>query len=141
MKYIMVTHWENHWDHLRDNRTLFTKTMFRSQMNKAKLIDYTKTIFIKKDRESRKLEKCWIGKVYNFKEGPYRDFEAIYFSVTIDKEIICPIEYLERAEGWYCEDAVVSIPENIPARNNVITEDRIRKITIKEVFQMLGQLS
>lgn len=141
MKYVMITHWDNHWDNLRDNRTKFTKSMYRLNMDDHKFAEGTETIFIKRDKDSKQVQKCWIGKVYSFKEGIYRDLDAVYFSVKIEKEIECPIEYLERSEGWYAEDAVVHMQQNISARNNVITEDHIKKITVKDAFQMLGQLS
>ena len=63
----MVTNWRGHWDQLPDNRSLFTKTMFRHPMDEGKLIVNTETVFIKRNRETRKIEGCWAGKVFDFK--------------------------------------------------------------------------
>ena len=141
MKYIMVTHWDRHWDNLTDSRTKFTESMFRNGMDKTKLINATETTFIKKHTITRSVEKCWEGRVYDFQTGIYRNLPAVYFRVEIDKEILCPVEYRDLAEGWYLEETTVNPQKNISSVDNVITEEHIKKITIKDVFQILGQLS
>lgn len=105
MIYIMVTNWENHWDNLRDNSTYFTTRMLKRNMNESKLKDNTKTFFIKRSIETRKLEKAWIGKVKNINKGTRRDGkECIYFSVIIEDEIQCPPKFSDYSEGWYVDE-------------------------------------
>jgi len=104
MKYVMVTNWRGHWDQLPDNRALYTKTMFRHPMDKRKLIGNTETVFIKRNRETRKIDGCWEGKVYDFKTARYKDIDAISFRVAITDRLDCPSEYRDYSEGWYCED-------------------------------------
>lgn len=99
----MVTNWRGHWDQLPDNRTLFTKTMFRHPMDEGKLVANTNTIFIKRNRETRKIEACWEGRVSDFSPARYKDLEAISFRVAITDRLDCPSEYQDYSEGWYCE--------------------------------------
>lgn len=102
----MVTHWVNHWDCLPGNETHFTKGMLRQPMTRDKIRENTPTIFIKKNKETRKPEKAWEGSVYGFRVGKDR----IYFKVKIDREIPIPPEYSEYPEGWY----VIGLEEEIP---------------------------
>jgi hypothetical protein len=100
----MVTNWNNHWDNLKDNSTYFTNGMLKGNMKKSNLKDNTTTIFIKRNKDTRKFEKTWIGRVNNFREGYDRkNRNCIYFTVEIDNIIQCPEEYMGRSEGWYLE--------------------------------------
>jgi len=78
--------------------------MLRGGMNENMLKDYTKTVFINKNRETRDVEKAWIGQVFNFRKSEYKDRERIYFNVKIEKQIKCPSEYLSYSEGWYIDE-------------------------------------
>jgi len=100
----MVTNWRGHWDQLPDNRAFFTKSMFRHPMNEGKLVANTNTVFIKRNRETRKIEGCWEGRVSDFSPARYKDLDAISFRVAITDRLDCPSEYLDYSEGWYCED-------------------------------------
>ena len=104
MKYIMITHWDNHWDKLQGNRTYFTIGMLKPGMTKDKLADGTQTIFIKKNKESRKADRAWVGNVANFREEIKSGKEGISFDVKIERVIDCPSKYLNHVEGWYCEE-------------------------------------
>lgn len=98
----MVTHWHNHWDNLRDNSTYFTSGMLKGDMKNSDLIDNTITIFIKKNKDTKKVEKVWSGRAKNFKEGvDKKGRKSIYFTVEIDNIIPCPEKYLTYSEGWY----------------------------------------
>lgn len=103
MKYIMVTSWSGHWNSIRNNRTLFTERMLRGIMNKDLLKPMTKTLFIKRNKDTRILENAWTGKVYDFKDTKYKEDSAIEFTVDIEKEIKCPKKYLNYDLGWYVE--------------------------------------
>lgn len=104
MKYVMITNWHGHWDAMRNNRTLFTESMFRNQMSKAFLKEKTSTLFIKKNRDTKCVEKAWEGKTSDFRNASYKDRPAVEFTVGLDKEINCPKEYLGYSEGWYVEE-------------------------------------
>lgn len=104
-KYIMVTHWANHWDDLPNNETYFTKGMLRRGMTQEKIRNNTHTIFIKKNKQTRKPEKAWEGSIYDCRV----EKDRIYFKVKIDREIPIPSKYMEYPEGWYVE----SIEEEI----------------------------
>jgi len=106
LRYIMVTHWMNHWDNLPGNETYFTKKMFGRGMSEDKIRENTPTIFIKKNMQTRKPEKAWEGSVYGFRDENNR----IYFKVKIDREISIPSEYMEYPEGWYAEGIEEEIP-------------------------------
>jgi len=102
MIYIMVTNWENHWNNLGDSPTYFTTRMLKGNMNESKLKDDTRTIFIKRNKETRSIENTWIGKVAKISEGIRRDGkERIYFRVIIKDTISCPDKYSNYSEGWY----------------------------------------
>ena len=99
LKYIMATHWQNHWDNLSNNETYFTKNMLRQGMTPDKIKEGIYTIFIKKNKETKKAEKAWEGKVYDFKDEGNR----IRFKVEIDKKIPLLPRYSDYSEGWYIE--------------------------------------
>ncbi|MEM2463670.1 MAG: hypothetical protein QXY07_03190 [Candidatus Bathyarchaeia archaeon] len=106
LKYIMVTHWANHWDKLPNNETHFTRGMLKSGMTIDKVRENIRTIFIKKNEQTRKPEKAWEGSVYGFRV----EKDRIYFKVKIDREIPIPSEYIKYPEGWYAEGIEEEIP-------------------------------
>ena len=100
LKYVMVTHWGNHWNNLPNNETYFTKNMLKKGMTTDEIRENTPTIFIKlKSKYDKKPERAWEGKVYGFKY----DGTRIRFKVKIDREIPIPAEYSNYLEGWYVE--------------------------------------
>lgn len=108
----MVTNWENHWGNLRDNSTYFTVGMLRENMNESKFKDNIKTIFIKRNKETRSIENTWIGKVAKISEGTRSDGKkCIYFRVIIKDTIPCPGKYSNYSEGWYIAEE--EMEENI----------------------------
>jgi len=109
MKYLMVTSWDDHWNKIPS--TYYTKRMFRGRMREELIEENTETIFIKINRETKILEKAWIGKVNNFKITD----DKIYFDVIIDKEIPIPSEHKDKTEGWYIieKQIVTKIPQEV----------------------------
>lgn len=99
----MVTNWDNHWNKLHNNRTLFTLGMIRWNIDKIRPVDNTDTLFIKKHRITKEILGCWGGKVYDFKKEMYKDKEAISFGVKLEEIVNCPVNYLSYSEGWYYE--------------------------------------
>jgi hypothetical protein len=73
-------------------------------MNENKIVDNTPTFFIKLNKETKKLEKSWEGRVYLFRRERYR----IRFKVKIENEIQCPSKYYNYTEGWYVEEDISS---------------------------------
>jgi hypothetical protein len=74
--------------------------MLRGKMTQDKIREDTYTIFIKRNKQTKKVEKAWEGKVYDFKD----EGNKILFKVEISKEIILPSKYSNYPEGWYIED-------------------------------------
>jgi len=109
----MITHWENHWDDLRNNETYYPDTLFKSGMNRSKIVENTSTLFIKLNMASRKPEQAWDGKVFDFK--PEKD--KVRFKVKIEREVRCPPRYYNYKEGWYVEEARAR--EGIPERSDL----------------------
>ncbi|MFC1866545.1 hypothetical protein ACFL0H_00165 [Thermodesulfobacteriota bacterium] len=112
MIYIMVTNWESHWDKLKGNSTYYTTRMLQGAMNERKLQEKTKTIFLRRNKNTRELEKTWSGTVSRFNKSYYKGKERISFNVFIEKEIQCPSKYTDYFEGWYIdeEDVIAPIP-------------------------------
>lgn len=95
----MVTNLDDHWDNLRDNQTYYKKSMLREGMSLEKIRENTYTIFIKRNRVTREIEKVWDGLVY----GLIPKGEKIIFKVRICKEIPILPHYSNYVEGWYAE--------------------------------------
>ena len=129
MKYVMVTNFDNHWDHLPNGRAYFSLSMFRNKMSEEKLKNDTETIFIKRHRISRHIEKCWRGKVNSFTKEIIGGHERIYFQVVIEQEILCPQRYQGYYEGWYIEEALSIVKEESSKSDFAITKESIEKIT------------
>jgi len=104
MQYIMVTNFERHWDNIPENRTFYTIGMFKGLMSLEKLVDGTPTLFIKRKRGEKIVEKCWQGHVYDFLETSFGMKDKIYFTVDIEKEVKCLNKYHSYSEGWHCEN-------------------------------------
>lgn len=100
----MITNWENHWDNLRDDSTYYTTRMFKRGMNESKLIEDTKTVFIKRNKETKELEKAWRGEVFGFRKSTQGGKDRISFKVMIQDEIPGPPEYSDYSEGWYVDE-------------------------------------
>jgi len=101
LKYVMVTHWENHWDQLGKNDTHYPKERIIGGMGAAKFVNGTPTIFIKLNKKTRKPEKAWEGIVYDIRDKG----DKVYFKVEIHREISIPEEYAKYRPGWYVEGA------------------------------------
>jgi len=108
MVYIMVTHFLNHWDKLSNGRARYSKTMLRGVMKKERPVENTKTLFIKVEESTGKLERVWLGKTRNFQEKLQGGKEVIGFEVEIEKEVYENLDkYSKYSEGWYQEDELV----------------------------------
>jgi hypothetical protein len=104
MRYVMVTNWKNHWGNLGDNPTLFTFGMIKWDFRRTKPKENTQTIFIKKNEDTKEVEKAWIGEVYDAYESTYKNKECFRFKVRIKNEISCPSKYTKYSEGWYVDE-------------------------------------
>jgi len=104
-KYVMVTHWDKHWDALPNHETYFPKDRILFELVNDNLVDNAPTLFIKlKNKRTKKPERTWIGYVYEFKEQA----DKVYFKVNLEKEVPLPEisekKYLVLKEGWYLID-------------------------------------
>jgi len=110
-KYIMVTHWENHWDKLPNNETHYATGMLKKNLTTNEKLDINKilesksekipTIFVKINKDTRELEKAWKGYTYDFRVS--EDKNRIYFKVKISREIESPEKVRKLREGWYAD--------------------------------------
>lgn len=114
MFYIMVTNFEGHWNNIHS--TTYTVRMFRQGMAEAKIIygEEVKTLFIKRNKDTHAIEKCWLGTTKNFsKYENNKGIDTIKFDVITGQETECPEKYYEYNEGWYCdESAGISVGES-----------------------------
>jgi hypothetical protein len=97
-KYLMITSWDDHWD--KKKRTHYSTSMFREGMRKELIENNATTIFIRVNKKTNKVEKAWIGTVFDFDDKG----KKIDFSVNIEKEIhvdTIPKEFQEKPDGWY----------------------------------------
>lgn len=98
MYYILTTYFENHWDHVPNNRTSYKKRFLT--ISDDKLINNTPTIFIRIDKASGKIEKAWLGEVFNIEEFG----DSLSYSIKIEKEIEVDSEFARTKIGWYVID-------------------------------------
>ncbi|MDP3103089.1 MAG: hypothetical protein Q8M95_00605 [Candidatus Methanoperedens sp.] len=100
--YIMVTDFEGYWDHT-PNEVSYSVFMIPGKGKQPeKIIENTQTIFIKINRQTKKVEKAWKGFVNNFNS---RDGK-IYFKVNIDKDVTpIPLEYSKYKIGWHISES------------------------------------
>lgn len=104
----MVTNWDYHWDHIHDNSTYYTLRMLKGILVKQMPVSGTKTIFIKRNRQAREIEKCWEGKTYNFRKDRLNDRDIIRFRVEIEKEIPCPSKYNSYPVGCWPDEETLA---------------------------------
>ncbi len=99
MRYIMVTHWDGHWDSLDDNKSYYSVKMLQKGMTLDKIIENTPTVFVKLGKDGKSFKKAWTGLVFNIRK--FRD--NIYFNVKLERETGVPEKYKMLAEGWHVE--------------------------------------
>lgn len=95
MKYVMVTHWDDHWDGIGGEAT-YSFNMLRGDMAREKLREHTPTVFIKLAKDSRLPEKAWQGEVHSLNLT-----NRIGFKFDLREEIRVPPEYANLKEGWH----------------------------------------
>lgn len=94
--FIMVTDWAKHWDGIP--KTSYYKTMIHGAGKQLEnIIENTRTIFIKKNKQTNIVEKVWEGFVNNFSF----ETEKITFNVNIKKDSLPIPEYSNYVNGWY----------------------------------------
>ncbi len=111
MKYVMVTHFNGHWDKCKDGKTSYLISMLRDKMKSALLKENTSTVFIKIHPESKKIERAWIGSVSEIKKDDSAG--KIWFNVHIKSTITCPEKYTTLTQGWHldADDALITDAE------------------------------
>jgi len=105
-RYIMVTHWVNHWDKIPHNQTYYPFHLVESGISFLKGTwkgeQPVPTIFIKLNENTQVPEKAWEGYTFDFKIDSKR--KRIYFRVKIEKEVQVPFKYRNLREGWYIKE-------------------------------------
>ena len=88
LAYVMVTHWDKHWDNIPGNTTCYTKREIRFNLQSHQLKENAPTLFIKVEEKTYEMEKAWFGYVSNFKpDVDKQGREKISFNVEIKKEL------------------------------------------------------
>ena len=62
----MITHLKDRWDNLLNNETYFAKHAQWWNKHKIKIREDVCTLFIKKSKQAKEMEKTWEGNVYGF---------------------------------------------------------------------------
>jgi hypothetical protein len=106
MHYIMVTIWEGHWDNIPHNETYYTSRVIRPS-RASELVDYTPTIFVKLNEDTREIEKAWQGEVHSIR----RKGNRVYFTVDINSELADVHPYKGLPIGWHVRH-VIAEPES-----------------------------
>jgi len=108
IKYLMVTSFNNHWDCIYQNKTSYTLPMLKSGMQIKNITDNNETLFIKIEKDTKKFEKAWIGKIKCDSQTNFK----ISFNVIIETEIFnCPDKYKHYSEGWYLENWIIDVDQ------------------------------
>jgi competence protein ComFC len=119
MYYILTTHFPDHWDKIRNNKTSYLKKFLN--VPKDELIDNTQAIFLRINRSNGNIEKSWLVKVHNIEIT--RD--KLNFSVSIEKENEVDPEFTKTKIGWYVIDEELHLtkePPNVTSNNFNIQE-------------------
>lgn len=95
MKYVMVTHWDDHWDGIGGEAT-YSFNMLRGHMTRDRLKEHTPTIFIKLNKNNRVPERAWKGETHSFNLT-----NRIGFKFDLIEEVEVPPEYANLKEGWH----------------------------------------
>ena len=107
MRYIMVTNFDDHWEGV-GNEAYFTLSMLKGGMTRERLVDNTETIFIKRNRFSKRVENAWEGKVWGFSfKRDNRGRDSIEFNLNLGTKVRCPPQYLSFSEGWYLDEGPI----------------------------------
>jgi len=66
--YVMITHWDKHWDKIES--TSYTERLIEFDLQSHKLVENAPTLFIKVEAKTHKIIGAWFGYVRNlmFKE-------------------------------------------------------------------------
>ena len=115
MKYLLITHWPNHWDKLPDNTAHFSRFMLKGEMNIHRLKDDVETTFIKLNTDTGEMERAWIGKVSSIEVSP----EKILFRTDLKNEIKPPKKYSNYGVGWHLIGKAPKQAQPIKRRWNV----------------------
>jgi len=103
----MVTNFDDHWEGV-GNEAYFTLSMLKGEMTRERLFDNTETIFVKRNRFSKRVESAWKGKVWGFsfkKDDLGRD--SIAFNLNLGAKVQCPPQYLSYSEGWHIDEGPI----------------------------------
>jgi hypothetical protein len=100
----MVTNWSGHWDSIGEEAH-YTVSMLKRPMSVNKLVENTPTVFIKRDRLTKRTEAAWEGMVHGFSLGKdNQERDTVEFKFRLDKRIECPPVYLSFPEGWHIDE-------------------------------------
>ena len=108
--YIMVANWNNHWDKLRNDSSIFTTGYIKDNLADGSWPSEAVTLFIKQNKENQ-FEKSWIGKTTNFRSDiTVNGNSGIRFDVQELEEIECPTSCKEYEIGWHLNKIPFLVP-------------------------------
>jgi hypothetical protein len=97
--YILVTHFDNHWDKLKGNKSKYTNSYIKEAP--SRLVNNTESIFVRIDGANR-IIGVWQGKVTNIIPGEIRTEFSVSDLILLSKEDWRKYEGF--SPGWYVED-------------------------------------
>lgn len=101
LRYVMITHLDDHWDKI--DESYYPENMIH--VEKEKIRNFTPTIFIKINKQTKKLEKAWEGYIYDIRDKKDEKGRINFkFRIKINNEILIPKKYRKYKEGWYAEE-------------------------------------
>ena len=103
MYYILTTFFQDHWDQVRNNRTGYKLEYVN--IPSEQLINNTPTIFLRINRQTREIEKAWLGKVFDIETTE----DKLNFSLIIDSEIEVQPEFVRTNINWYVIDSLLEL--------------------------------
>jgi hypothetical protein len=123
--YVMITHWDKHWDNKELKSTSYTKSLIKFNLQSHQLVENAPTLFIKVEAETHKIIGAWFGYVSNFR----KEKNKISFDFQTEEEvdlnevynIIKGIDTIPQPKsnpepGWYLASQIKSsiiVPEEV----------------------------
>jgi len=120
--YVMITHWDKHWDNKELKSTSYTKSLIKFNLQSHQLVENAPTLFIKVEAETHKIIGAWFGYVSNFRKEKNKisfDFQTEEVDLNEVYNIIKGIDTIPQPKsnpepGWYLASQIKSsiiVPE------------------------------
>ncbi len=111
--YILVTDFHGYWDSLGEKEANYPEAMLKNPQKFDYFTGNIPTIFIKLNKQSKNIERAWIGSIYSIKKKENK----IYFKVKIDSLLSSVEQFVGLENGWYIKDT-----KNLSLEDNNVIE-------------------